>query len=327
MTDIYKKEIDKIKDESLKESLNICLYKDYLQEDEFDDVFISISRIFAAESAKYGISNPILLYNNYDSLNACARKSDNYNLIIFNRGLLLITINEVLENERLKNFNTEFEMTARFLNISIEKLIYQFTILFTFYHEFAHLLQYSNDFSMNVSEDNEPTKTDFFGHYKELDADAYSAIHLARHINEYAVKSFPENILTQGIIGITAIFCSNLLYHLIRFPSANKELYFNENTHPHTFIRILNIIAIIVQYINQDVNLIERKINITKEDLFEPIVDEVSRLQEVYSENSLDSFRTCIETQIEDITKYINKVSKNKPDQIKSAVEIYNKFV
>lgn len=328
MIDDYQKEIDKVQDETLKQRLNICNYNHYLQEKHFDYTFDKISKIFRAEANKYNIENPIVLYHDCETLNACARKLNDLNIIMFNKGLLLITINEVLKNEKLRTFNKDFKSTAEYLSITIEELTYQFTILFTFYHEFAHLLQYSKDFSLNISEENFPIATNIiFGHYKELDADAYSAIHLARHINEFCVKNFDVTILKEGIIGITAIFCSNLLYHLMRFPSANKKLYFEENTHPHAFIRILNIVAIIVQYINQDVNLIERKINITKEDLFEPIVDEVSRLQEVYSENSLDSFRACVETQIEDITKYIKRVSENKPDQIKSAVEIYNKFI
>lgn len=206
-------------------------------------------------------------------------------------------------------------------------MIYQFIYLFTFYHEFAHLLQ-KNDLELNMTEDNIVIETDILhSHYKELDADAYSAVQLARHINEYCVKNFNVKILRECLIGITAIFCSNLLYQLMRFPSANKALYYEENTHLHSFIRVLNIISIVSSYINKDINLKKLGVKISKEDLFEPIVDEVMRLQTVYKNENINKFREATINEIEDIISYIKKVSKNKPKEINSAIDVYNRHI
>ncbi|MCT3757740.1 hypothetical protein HZQ19_09595 [Elizabethkingia anophelis] len=323
MKTTYLKQLKTIDNEYLLERLNICDFEHYIQADEFQYVFDHIFNIFNAESQKYNIRKPIFVYTESDSLNACAIKSNDFNIVSFNKGLILISINEILDNDKLQEFNNSFKSTSEFLNIKIERLIFQFTMLFTFYHEFGHLLQNTNE-ELNMSEANQENTNDVKNsHYKELDADAYSAVHLARHINEYCVKSFPPDILKECIIGITAIFCSNLLFHLLRFPSSKRDLYFEENTHPHAYIRILNIIANIVRYINSDANLLERNVHITKKDLLKPIVDEVYRLESIY-DSSLHNFKDCVINEIENITKYITKISKNKPSDLNSALDFYN---
>lgn len=325
MKSTYQKQFKLIKDRVFFDSLNVVEdYSEYQQASEFDYIFEYISKAFTSEAQKYKLLNPIFLFNNLNTLNACAIKNKEVGIVIFNRGLVLILQNEILENEKLKEFNRAFSKTSEYLQIKIEELIYQFTYLFTFYHEFAHLLQ-NNDFALNMSEENQQLHKDILqSHYKELDADAYSAVHLARHINEYCVKKFDLKILKECIIGVTAVFCSNLLYHLMRFPSAKKQMYYEENSHPHSFIRVLNIIAIITKYINQDVNLIERGIQISKEDLFEPIVDEVTRLQNIYENHNIELFKETVVEDIEKITSYIEKVSINKSAKINSAIDIYN---
>lgn len=323
----YKKQIEIIKDCKFLQSLNVCDFSHFVNANHFEYIYEHISKIFRSESLKYSIPNPVFLFSDCSTLNAGAKLKDEIGLIIFNKGLVLISINEILENERLKEFNKSFSKTSEHLNISIEELIYQFIYLFTFYHEFAHLLQ-NNDYHVNMSEENNVlSKNVLESHYKELDADAYSSVHLARHINEYCVNKFDVTILKNVIIGITAIFCSNLLYQLMRFPSANKELYFEKNSHPHSFIRILNIIANISRYINLDENLIKRGIIISKEDLFKPIVDEITRLQDVYQNENIEEFRESVVNEIEKITIYITKVSKNKPSNINSALDVYNNHI
>lgn len=327
MKDKYFTQIEILTNEILKDKINICDYTHYDQSNEFQYVFDYLSLSFSSQSQKYKIRNPLLFYSNYDSLNACAIKSDHYNIIVFNRGLILNLINEILENDNLIEFNTVFKNTEEYLNIKIERLIFQFTILFTFYHEFAHLLQ-NNHTDINMSEETSKIQKEEIkdSHYKELDADAYSAVHLARHIDEYCVKSFEKSKIKESIIGITAVFCSNLLFYLLRFPSAKKDLYFEDNTHPHTYIRILNIISNIARYITADINLIDLEIHITKEDLFEPMFNEVNRLEAIY-DNKLNSFRKIVDEQIEEIIAYITLISKNKPANINSAIEVYNSHI
>ncbi|SUX46572.1 hypothetical protein [Chryseobacterium indoltheticum] len=110
MKDKYFTQIEILTNEILKGKINICDYTHYDQSDEFKYVFDYLSLSFSSQSQKYKIKNPLFFYSNYDSLNACDIKSDHYNIIVLNRGLILNLINEILENEDLIEFNTVFKI-------------------------------------------------------------------------------------------------------------------------------------------------------------------------------------------------------------------------
>lgn len=114
MREVYLKQLEVI-DEQLISDLDICDFQYYLQNDEFAYIFERIHKIFVAESLIYGLTNPVFIFGNSDTLNACAKRHKTCNIILFNRGLVLTSINEILNNQKLKDFNLDFKATLNIL--------------------------------------------------------------------------------------------------------------------------------------------------------------------------------------------------------------------
>lgn len=83
----------------------------------------------------------------------------------------------------------------------------------------------------------------------------------------------------------------------------------------------------IARYINIDESLVEKNIKIKKEDLFEPIVDEVTRLQNVYENQNFEKFRDVITNETDLIVDYLNRIYDTGNPKIISAIDIYNKNI
>lgn len=328
MSITYNKEIEILKLTNTSYNIDVFNFQYSPYSSYFEEIFGQLKRILIHESQKYKIDHPLLLFNNCTDVNASAISDSKNFILLLNSGLVVDTIGKTIENEKLVIFNEPFKITSKYLGITFEKLIFQYSILFTFYHEFAHFLQRATYISFLETEKlNHIDYQIVEEHFKEIDADNFSAIQLARHISEYCQKKIPQDVLRESIIGIAAIFIANLLYYLNRFPSSQKKLYFNENTHPHVYIRILNIIGMIARYINIDESLVEKNIKIKKEDLFEPIVDEVTRLQNVYENQNFEKFRDVITNETDLIVDYLNRIYDTGNPKIISAIDIYNKNI
>ena len=151
--------------------------------------------------------------------------------------------------------------------------MYQLTMHFTFYHELAHLVQKSEYLESHLYERPfEVEEFDLTRHKLEIDADSFSGISIASHIQQYALKHFGDDLDSNKMESLIQMFCSSALLYFLAFQSCKGEIYFYENSHPHPMIRILNFILTITNYLQQSPKLTERKITLNHINIFKATI-------------------------------------------------------
>ncbi|SHF81872.1 hypothetical protein [Chryseobacterium sp. OV279] len=286
--------------------------------ERFDKIHNLFWSILGHESYNYNLKDCYFFFANNFSVNAKACRHNNYNLISINSGLVVWLIKNIIENEKLEEYyKKQYGIFQKIQFYSFEELSFQMNLLFTFYHEFAHLLQQSDYLELGLEEE---SKSDFslYRHALELDADTFSGVFIARHLIQYYEKDFSEFGI-EYLESITVILGSNLFFYLSSFSGANKQLYFKENSHPHPFIRVIRILFTIGKYFQDDY-----KIKIDKIRIVSKIVDEIFFLQDTYKVNNLSSFRNEMIDSTIDIHEYLQELSDYDKLKVQSAIKIYN---
>lgn len=287
----------------------------------FENTYNSLNKILDYESKKYKIKNCFLLYLNDLNVNAKAGKVDETNLILINCGTIFWQIKNVTENENLIKYNQRYNnLFSKIQFLKFEELTLQINILFTLYHEFAHLLQKSENAMFWDSERNTGEPFSIQKHSLEIDADTFSAIHIARHLIDYYEKDFKEFGLSF-LREVSIILCSNLFFYICSFGKSNTDIYFENFSHPHPFIRIIRILFTIGKYFEDD-----KEIGIKKNGLVRSIINEISCLQDAQQTNNFPKFKNEMVNNFENIFYYLEKLSNHEIVKTNSARSIYNKF-
>ena len=315
---MFSDKIKKIIEHNIINAADVFDYEYSPYSERFDKTQNFLWSILIHESRNYNLKESYFFFANNSSVNAKAGRHNNYNLISVNSGLFIWLIKNVVENQKLKEYYKEhYDIFQRIQFYSFEELSFQINLLFTFYHEFAHLLQQSDYLELGLEEN---SKSDFslYRHALEIDADTFSGIFIARHLIQYYEKDFSEFGI-EFLEIITTVLCSNLFFYLSSFGGANKKLYFKENSHPHPFIRVIRLLFTIGKYFQDDY-----KIKIDKIGIVTKIVDEIFLLQDAYEVNNLSSFRNEMINSTIDIHDYLQELSDHDKLKVKSAVRIYN---
>lgn len=135
---------------------------------------------------------------------------------------------------------------------SLEFLMFQASTIFTYFHEFAHLVQFSGEsFLMNE----QPTDMDFSfeKHVYEYDADLNGCQFVSIYFQQFYEEQLPKHHQNENnfkrlmYIGISSIVITQLLFLYGKiYPYEIEELttdfYTREKSHPHTLIRVKYII-------------------------------------------------------------------------------------
>ena len=191
-------------------------------------------------------------YDKENLINAGATCNDD-NYIMYISSELVIKLNERLnlkeslfKNERLTNY---LELSKR-LTVSLEYIMFQSSILFTYYHEFAHLVQKKGgNFTLNEIPENQRLFIPEL-HILEYDSDLNGCQFVLYHLfdyfenldSDYKNSESLKNLLS---VGLSSILITFLLFYNREFVENDKyidEFYLDQKTHPHTLIRISYII-------------------------------------------------------------------------------------
>ena len=273
------------------------------------------------ECKKYSIKNGHLLYLNDIGINAKAGKIKGINLILINCGTIIWQIKNTIENQKLEKYSENYnKVFSKVQFLKFEELSLQINLLFTFYHEFAHILQKSDNSLFWINERNDNAVYSIERHSLEIDADTFSAIHIARHLIDYYEKDFKQFGI-KFLEEVTIILCSNLFFYICSFGNSNSDLYYYENSHPHPFIRIMRVLFTIGKYFEND-----QQIDIKKNEIVEKILDEIFNLQHSKDINNLQKFSEEVSDNYENMFYYLEKTSNFNEINIKSSVRIYNKL-
>ncbi|KAA0129305.1 hypothetical protein FY557_05240 [Chryseobacterium sp. SN22] len=272
----YDIEIDNTKKYNILMSNEIYDYRDTPFDGLISQYYEFCKDNLDIQSRKIDINPNIIIFNNFFNSNAVAKLMNGVFSISINIGLIKKCSDNFLVNERLDQFidNKFKEITDR-LDNKISGLGFQIATNFTYYHELAHLFQFTKkneDFKLNEKVENSSDYS-LEKHYLEINADAFASIALASHISQYLEKSFGESLNQTIADNVIIILGSCLLNHIANFYSDITAIYFNENSHPHPILRIFNSLLNLTNYLNQSTVLQKQNINIECATMFKKIID------------------------------------------------------
>jgi hypothetical protein len=142
---------------------------------------------------------------------------------------------------------TAFHNLQKVLPNSIEFLMFQASTIFTFYHEFAHLVQFK-DRAFKRSEYPSNGNFTFENHLYEYDSDLNGCQFVSIYIQQFYNELLPEeyrslnNYKRLMYLGISSIIITRLLFlngQFFPYPPdiVDTSFYTKEKTHPHTYVR------------------------------------------------------------------------------------------
>lgn len=332
-----------MKEEELREYTEdgaIIVEQDILQENEIFDFssspynqeFLDVFNFYKetlSKSAHYEVDPAYILYYNDRTVNARALKRDEVSLVMINAGLLVWLIENLKEKEEIHNIlSKSYRSITESLDCSINELMYQNALHFTFYHELGHLVQKSNLLNDSLYENPESIATfDFKRHQLEMDADSFSALCMSTHLIQYIKKIFGGNINSDKVSSIYEIICTGLLLYLFSFPSFKYDIYYKEGTHPHPIIRILNILLTMIHYCNQDPEFRSKNIHLSYSSIIQNIINNASSIEKnILGSTNAQRLKNDFINQKNNILNYYVENRGNPLNNNSSAVSKWNQL-
>lgn len=305
---IYKDEISEL----LKNNAHIIDKKVYNYigtdlETEFEEYFNFCLSNLREEYDMFNIQPSFFYFydTNYSKAFAIRNPNDTY-VIGVAKGVLTNLHDLFLQPTIASKITSKYIALQSVSTTPINRLMFQFYALFTYYHELAHLIQRSDYTHTALIEEipNQQESKDKRTHIREIDADFFAADRLANHICDYWAeikKHNPNASIDQlhelVVISMASINCY-LAYSFKTFP---EEIYFYENSHPHAVNRLLLILGVINGFINKHLEIaIEDATSMTLStiDLTYDI------LQHLGQEHLVESWRDKVSLNMEKINEY-----------------------
>lgn len=268
----YKQEVDYAIENMIATFSDIFDFEGTPNEKFYKDLYLFCRENLDIHFTRKVLPQSSFLYSTYLKVNAKA--IPNKSAIIINMGLIHDCIKKYLYNYALNDFiKLKEPVLATMFDSSVSYLVFQVNTQFTYYHELAHLFQFSkNETELEFQERCTDDRFDIMMHKLEINADTYSSICIATHIDQYIDKSFGENVSQELITKTLTVFGACLLEYIMSF-DGKLELYFEERSHPHSLIRLLNIILNIVNHFSLIPKYKEKGIKLEAITLFSNIID------------------------------------------------------
>ena len=250
-------------------------------------------------------------------INALASRTNGHSTIEINRGTVeqlwnVFCHRSILHDPELADYkilNDFYEQPPH--NISVSYMMLQSALLFTFYHELGHLVQFTNRTSATASieERNMAAGTrpfDFGHHIREYDADQHGAQQSAAHVIEFWSKLPKEERTEENLSRLIVITLVGILgFYMMLLADPETELYFYERSHPHPLIRLQWIYTSLLDRIS--INIPGVKLDASA------VIAETLRVLDVYFKhkgmgNIQDRFREPLSQNYDQIMAYIAHV-------------------
>lgn len=299
-----------------------CIWYFENNPDWYDDLLRSAS--FYAEAIQHNSVYLIVpcrvVFVADHSINAAATVFEGRGLIVWRGGLLLKQLEILNQWKKIEAAleNTQLEKILSSLDNHPSILFHQIVQHFTFYHEFAHIIQIQ-DIKGSTSIDLVPENGyNLNKHILELDADEFSSLFLASHILQYADNQL-KDIDVISMTYMSAFFIVPILsYSISIYPEDIQVIDLKKENHPHPIFRILFIAMVITEFINQRY---QGKIVVNPNNILNLTIDVAARLTNI-------DLVTLWTNDYEGLMGYFKEVrSTNFPEGYKSAVDSWNKEI
>ena len=278
----------------------------------------------------YGVDPSYIFFRNAMDLNARAKRTSNN---IFLIGINMGTVNWLIDNFKLNetlisDSNIKlFDKLGPFTDTPINNLMFQAGLHFTFYHEFAHLVQNSKYLDSSLEENPSPTISfDIDRHLLEIDADTFSALCLGTHVMQYSEKLFGDKLNQTLIEAMMILFSIPIIFYLLSFSGNKHDLYFKEYTHPHPAIRLTNFLMVFIKYCNDSLNVKDTGFAANQGDVFLTVMSIAEELQlKFFEENTVTRYKDFVTKARPLVIKYLGELVTINESSKSTSVYQWNK--
>lgn len=325
----YDLEIENSTKNSILKKADIFDFRGLPIEEHYEGLYKFCRENLDINSEKENISPNIFLYTNSFEINAKAGFVNGQNVILINLGLMKNCLSNYSENKKLNEFvENKFPDLIKKLDNPMSYLAFQLTTQFTYYHELAHLFQFCKKKNeLELQERKTDDKYDLVKHKLEINGDTYASIAIATHLQQYIDKIFGNEIDQKTATATIKILGACLLNYVINF-SDKTEIYIDNYSHPHPFLRLLNIILNISNHIESMPNLKEKNITLNGSEIFKSILGFYQELEDngIFPTKFSDLvYKT--EAFYNEILKYMNEILNFDSTDYEDAMEIWNKHI
>lgn len=302
-------------------------YQDSPSKKEFDSIFTFYQETLLLNK-DYGIEPSYLYFNTGFTANAKAKKASECYLISINMGMVVSLMSMFRDKPTLLDGtnNDEFIAFQTLLDSSVNELMYQNALHFTFYHEMAHLIQ-NSEFLKGALYERVDSAVEYSirQHNLELDADEFSALCIGAHTIQYAQYMFGNTIDTDKVEKLLIIVCSSALMYLLSFRTNNDTIYYEEKSHPHPIIRITRIVATIVHYSVQALGQLGFHLDLKPSRIISETIRFSNKISHnVLGDNPIGRYEDYLSIEKENIEAYIRKTDNLRDKEQDYAVYKWN---
>jgi len=328
----YENQTNIIRDNTSKatfKALKIYSYEGMPGEEEFEFYFNHFQESLIRHSY-YDIKPAYFYFRDVKMVNASAiLLKSNFDLICINKGLFLSFHQKFVSYFDLNIFKNFPEIIAleKKLKDDLGELMFQVAILFTFYHELAHLIQFPKGKIRNETTEilTAGDRFDINEHVLEFDADTFATGSITLLVLNYIDKN---EINQQELETFINLVSSVIFVYFFSFNTYDENIYFEKYSHPHPFIRCMNVVVNIVAYI-EDIQL-----NKNEKASQEKLTDRLTKVQDIsetlviklFDEKKFPFFETQVLSHFKEILKYYDKLRKLVMSDPGSAINIRNKI-
>lgn len=271
-----------------------------------------------------------IVFYNKNEIYAEAKKSNGHCIIAFDRGIISQLASwygyyfNFTDIKGLEEFEL-LESTIRKNKIS--DLLEQAILHFTFYHELAHLIQYTSQEEFE-REDFLSGNCEFDGekHVEEYDADTFAGIALTTHIFQYIKNlGLTEMELQNHLNDFVSITLAGVMAYVLSLPMCQEEFYTEKAKHPHNSIRVNNLVSVVARHFEELINQSEINCHIDKKAIVERSNIILLNLLVYFNlQDPLLRYGRDMITNLDKIKSYHNKLIKLCADYEFAAVEKWN---
>jgi uncharacterized protein Veg len=325
----YDDEIRLSQEKGIIDKSDIFDFRETPFEDLFDDYYRFCKEHLNNCLETYDLYPSVFIFNNSLIPNAKAQYSNDTFSIHINLGLFKKCVDSYLNNEELDDYLSDkySDLLSDFDN-PLTALAFQVSTQFTYYHEFAHLVQFSKvreELSLQERYDKE-VPYDIEKQSLEINADSFASIAIGTHIQQYIKKSLGKNINQEKVELTIVLICSCLLNYIATFCDDVSDIYFKKYAHPHPFLRLFAINLNILHYLNQSEFFLDNGIEIRMNELFKRILDFYEDLENNKIFNTKMAVAMKFGPQIqEEIVAHLGNLLELKTDKYRDAIGEWNK--
>ena len=311
-------------------SSDILDYSKSPLENIFEQLFLFCLDNIERFSLNFKITPAYFFFRNTFNINAGATYKNNCYIIFITQGMI-VKLNKKLGRKR--NFIwqsklVEMQKLDNELTDNLGHLMFQCSMIFTFYHEFAHLVQ-QKTVPFYLNENSETNDFSFERHVYEYDADINGAIFVSMYVQQYFNERLKESLKTKQnldnlmYLAISSITITFILFLNNDFDDDKLDLdkmkfYLRKKTHPHTFVRLNYVIK---QFIHT------AKSNFSTIDLQDTISNVSKICHEYFRQTSIfTEFATNFNNNFREIEQYnfeLNMASQKMKNLIRHKEELF----